>query len=147
MLWFLKKYRQHNKNSIFSQTALIWYEPIMRHMVRVLFVMTSSNGNTVRVTGLCEGNPPVAGGFPSQRPVTRSFDDFFDVRLNKRLNKQSICWRHYNAHHYATVMCGWEPRVVTSQAWTRQSHECHITSEVTSLVTTQIKQNITKPCE
>ena len=30
---------------------------------------------------LCEGNPPVTGGFPSQRPVTRSFDVFFDVRL------------------------------------------------------------------
>ena len=27
--------------------------------------------------------------FPSQRPVTWSFDVFFDLRLNKRLNKQS----------------------------------------------------------
>ena len=34
---------------------------------------------------ICEGNPPVTGGFPSQRPVTRSFDAFFDVRLKKRL--------------------------------------------------------------
>ena len=25
---------------------------------------------------LCEGNPPVTGGFPSQKPVTRSFDVF-----------------------------------------------------------------------
>ena len=38
---------------------------------------------------LCGGNPPVTGGFPSQRPVTRSFDDFVDLRLNKRLGKQS----------------------------------------------------------
>ena len=38
---------------------------------------------------LCEGNIPVAGGFPSQRPVTRNFDVFLDLRLNKRLNKQS----------------------------------------------------------
>ena len=38
---------------------------------------------------LCEGNPPVTGGsFSSQRPVTRSFDVFFDLRLNKRLSKQ-----------------------------------------------------------
>ena len=36
-----------------------------------------------------EGNPPVTGGFPSQRPVARSFDVFFDLRLNKRLSKQS----------------------------------------------------------
>ena len=29
----------------------------------------------------CEGNPPVTSGFPSQRPVTRSFDVFFNLRL------------------------------------------------------------------
>ena len=54
---------------------------------------------------LCEGNPLVTGGF--QRPVMRSFDGFFDLRLNKRLNKQSkhrwfetpsrSLWRHCNA--------------------------------------------------
>ena len=38
---------------------------------------------------LCEGNPPVTDGFPSQRTVTRSFDVFFDRRMNKRLSKQS----------------------------------------------------------
>ena len=32
---------------------------------------------------LCEGNPAVTGGFPSQKPVTQSFDIFFVVRLNK----------------------------------------------------------------
>ena len=37
---------------------------------------------------LCEGNSPVIGEFPSQRPVTRSFDVFFDLRPNKRLTKQ-----------------------------------------------------------
>ena len=35
------------------------------------------------------GNSPVTGEFPSQRPVTRSYDVFFDLRLNKRLSKQS----------------------------------------------------------
>ena len=30
---------------------------------------------------LCEGNSPVVGEFPAQRPVTRSFDVFFDLRL------------------------------------------------------------------
>ena len=30
--------------------------------------------------------------FPAQRPVTRSFDVFFDLRLNKRLSKQSWGW-------------------------------------------------------
>ena len=38
------------------------------------------------------GNSPVPGEFPTQRPVTRSFDVFFDQRLNKRLSKQSWGW-------------------------------------------------------
>ena len=54
---------------------------------------------------LCEGNPPVTGGFPSQRPVTRSFGVFFDPPFNNRLSQQSrhrwfetpsrSLWRHY----------------------------------------------------
>ena len=35
----------------------------------------------------CAGNSPVPGEFPAQRPVTRSFDVFFDLRLNKQLSK------------------------------------------------------------
>ena len=38
---------------------------------------------------ICAGNSPVPGEFPAQRSVTRSFDVFFDLRLNKRLSKQS----------------------------------------------------------
>ena len=40
----------------------------------------------------CAGNSPATGEFPSQRPVTRSFDVFFDLRLNKRLSKKSWGW-------------------------------------------------------
>ena len=43
---------------------------------------------------LCAGNPPVAGEFPTQRPVTRSFDVFFDLCLNKRYEINSQ--RHQN---------------------------------------------------
>ena len=39
----------------------------------------------------CVGNSPVTGEFPSQKPVTRSFNLFYDLRLNKRLSKQSRC--------------------------------------------------------
>ena len=56
---------------------------------------------------LCAGYSPVSGEFPSERPVTRSFDVFFDLRLNKRLSEQSWgwwfetlsrpLWRHCNA--------------------------------------------------
>ena len=42
---------------------------------------------------ICAGNSPVSGEFPAQRPVTRSFYVFFDLRPNKRLSKQLWgCW-------------------------------------------------------
>ena len=48
---------------------------------------------------ICVGNSPVPGEFPAQRPVTRSFDVFFDLRLNKRLSKQSWSW------YFETLSC------------------------------------------
>ena len=33
---------------------------------------------------ICAGNSPVTGEFPMQRPVTRSFDVFFDLCLSKQ---------------------------------------------------------------
>ena len=41
---------------------------------------------------ICAGNSLASGEFPAQRPVTRSFDVFFDLCLNKRLRKQSWGW-------------------------------------------------------
>ena len=41
---------------------------------------------------LCAGKSPIPGEFHTQRPVTRSFDVFFDLCLNKRLSKQSWGW-------------------------------------------------------
>ena len=55
-------------------------------------MMTSSNGTFSALLAICAGNSPVTGEFPTQRPVTRSFDIFFDLRLNRRLSKQSWGW-------------------------------------------------------
>ena len=41
---------------------------------------------------LCERNSPVTSEFPWQRPVARSFDGFFVLRLNKRLSNHSSRW-------------------------------------------------------
>ena len=41
---------------------------------------------------ICAENSPIPGEFPAQRPVTRIFDVFFDLRPNKRLSKQSWGW-------------------------------------------------------
>ena len=56
--------------------------PWLRHQMETFSV----------VLAICAGNSPVPGEFPAQRPVTRSFDIFFDLRLNKRLSKQSWGW-------------------------------------------------------
>ena len=63
-----------------------------RERERAFDMMTSWNGNIFRVTGHCAGNSPVPCEFPAQRPVTQSFDAFLDLRLNKRLSKQSRGW-------------------------------------------------------
>ena len=57
------------------------------------FMMTSSNGNIFSVTGHLCGKFAGPGEFPAQRRVSRSFDAFFDLSLNKRLSKQSRGWR------------------------------------------------------
>ena len=57
------------------------------------FMMTSSNGNVFSaLLAFCTGNSPVTGEFPAQRPVTRSFYVFFDLRPNERLSKQWWGW-------------------------------------------------------
>ena len=78
------------------QGSTLWTEP--RHIISMGSptgsprCMMSSNGNIFRVTGHLCGNSPVTGEFPTQRPVTRSLDVFFDLHLNKRLGKQSWDW-------------------------------------------------------
>ena len=89
-------------------------------------MMTSSNGNTFRVTGpLCRS--PM--NFPAERPVTRNFDDFCDLRLNKQLSKffrEASDLRRHRAHYDVTVMRHkkgaaiwrkWEWTVQSSQQW------------------------------
>ena len=54
---------------------------------------------------LCARNLPVTGEFPSQRPVTWSFDVFFYLRINERFSKQPS----HRAHYDVIVMefCVW----------------------------------------
>ena len=83
-------------------------------------MMTSSNRNIFRVTGPLCGE--FTGEFPSQRPVTRNFDIFFDQRLNKRFSEQSwgswfetpsrSSWRHCNDHKIGQL---WTGTVTTSK--------------------------------
>ena len=96
--------------------------PIFRSMFYLCgdqYMMTSSNGIISALLAICAGNSPVNGEISAQRPVARSFDVFFDLRLNERLSKQSWgwwfetpsrpLWRHSNElplctyHHFMKV--------------------------------------------
>ena len=71
----------------------------------MLHMMTSSNGNIFRVTGpLC--GEFINSEFPSQRPVTRSFDVLFDLHLNSDLvnNREAGEVRRHRAHYDVIVM-------------------------------------------
>ena len=63
---------------IFHKTAFAWW----RHQMEIFFALLA----------ICAGNSSVPGEFPTQRPVMRSFDAYFDLRPNKRLSKQSWGW-------------------------------------------------------
>ena len=90
-------------------------------------MMKSSNGNIFRVTGLLCGEFTGYRWIPAQRPVTRSFDVFFDLRLNKRLNKQSRgwwfetpsspLWRHCNDNRINSSFLGGQHRLSMIQVF------------------------------
>ena len=52
-------------------------------------IMTSTDAFST-LLALCEGNPPVTGGFPSQSASNMNLRCSFVVILNKWLNKHSI---------------------------------------------------------
>ena len=108
LLWFPVKISQ-----TWLMISLMWMTinttyDLLNHMQVELKqdpMMTSSNGNIFRVTGpLCEEFTD-PGEFPAQRPVTRSFDAFFDLRLNKRLSKQPWGWWFETSSWWLWLQC------------------------------------------
>ena len=65
------KCKSDHEDKIPAKTSPWW-----RHQLETFSALLAS----------CAGNSPVSGEFPAQKPVTRSFDVFFDLRLNKRLS-------------------------------------------------------------
>ena len=85
-----------------------------------LFRRRSKKTSKLCVTGLCEGNPPVTGGFSSQRP---SYADFFSIWWRHQVPEkgQSLLsdgirsalylnvlhiWSGRNKNHSSNCMCG-----------------------------------------
>ena len=65
---------------------------MMRPGASFALIMTSQMETFPALLAFCAGNSPIPGEFPSQRPVARSFDVFFDLHQDKRLSKQSWGW-------------------------------------------------------
>ena len=75
------EYRLYNSCDA-KQASGLWRGSWWRHQMETFSALLA----------ICAGNSPVPGEFPAQRPVTRSFDVFFDLRPNKRLSKQWRGW-------------------------------------------------------
>ena len=74
---------------------------------------------------LCDGNPSVTGGFPSQMPLTRIFDVFFALRPNTQWanNQDAGDLRRHHAHYDVTVMLR---RRWMSQAFNERGHNFYL---------------------
>ena len=70
--------------------------PWWRHQMKIFTVLLA----------LCSGNSQVTGEFPSQRPVTQSFDVSLICALNKRLvnSPEAGDLRRHRAHYDVIVM-------------------------------------------
>ena len=75
-----------------------------RHQMETFFALLA----------ICARNSPITGEFPTQRPVMRSFDVFFDLRFNNSLiytwingwvnNGEAGDLKRHRAHYDVTVM-------------------------------------------
>ena len=82
-------------------TTKIWLQFIFFHVAWGRHQMETFSASLA----LCAGNSPVPGEIPTQRPVTRSFDVYFDLRPNKRLSKgEAGDLRRHRVHYDVTVM-------------------------------------------
>ena len=88
---------------------------------------TSSMETFSTLLALCAGNSPVTGDFLSQMPVTRCFDIFFDMCMNKRFSKQSrrwwfetpsrSLWRHCNENDVDVASHASRVSMVVADEW------------------------------
>ena len=92
--------QSHTHTHTYIYIYILWYTVKSQLLRMRLTVVRSSIMSWWRhqmetfsaLLAICVGNSPVTGEFPAQRLVTRSFDVFFDLCLNKRLRKQWSGW-------------------------------------------------------
>ena len=87
MAW-CRQATSHYLNQSWSSSMTPYSIPLKSHLAWWCHQMETSSA----LLALCAENSRVTGEFPSQRPVTRSFGVFNDLRLDKRLSKQPWGW-------------------------------------------------------
>ena len=90
----LRRHRAHYDVTVMS---LDWFNPWWRHAMETVYSLLT----------LCEGNPPITDGFPSQRVVNAGSEIFFAVSVNKRLNKPSSCRWFETSWRWSHKTCTW----------------------------------------
>ena len=88
----MRCYRSRFSTIMYESYILCSCQLICRVCFLIQFMMTSLNWNIFRVSGHLCREFTGHGWIPAQRPSTRMFDVFFDLRWNKWLSKQSWGW-------------------------------------------------------
>ena len=114
-------YSQRKQVRVCHSRSCYWWPD----WISLATMTTSSNGIVFRVTGPLWGEFTGHRWFPLKKPVTRSFDVFFEMRLNKRWSKPSrrqwfetpscLSWRQCNGY-------GGQ---FGSRVWTKETHFSH----------------------
>ena len=90
-----------SKDGSQKQTSSIIPRNNVISIIKIQYILLGENFGTwwrhpmvifYALLAFCAGNSPVTGDFLAQKPVTRCFDVFFDLRLDKWLSNQSWGW-------------------------------------------------------
>ena len=109
-------YQTYNQMEYWELTDWVYCDSSMDASATMLLIMSCILETWLRhqmetfsaSLAICAVN---CGEFPTQRPVTRSFDVFLDLRLNKRLSKQS---------------CGWWFETLSCPLWRHRNESCQV---------------------
>ena len=94
------QWRQNGRNDVSNHRNLDC-------LLNLLFRRRSKKTSKLHVTGLCDGNSPVTGEVPAQRPITRKMFLLDDV-IMLCLQQATQCWLHDYTHFLQNWFChGW----------------------------------------
>ena len=85
--WCSWQWRHNERNGVSNHQRL---DCLLNRLV-----IRSKKTSKLRVTGLCEGNPPVTGGFPSQRASNAENVSIWwrhHVQTGREVANQPACW-------------------------------------------------------